>query len=218
MACSAHLVMFSSLLYCEFGSKMTKIALAHLTADTQMFPCCVHPSVIGIRPIRHRNLCLSKSERLLHSRQFKLDLCSAHNCLLQNHDSLNQNKHLGSIIPRWKPLIGKSQSTLSRAGLSTELCVCFKNSALVHGSSHKHTSFDLSVWFEQKRVHSITVDSSKFEMHLDQSTEHVFLLFCFSSISWIQNLSANILLIKGSYRFTVQQGSCLLYVCTQFYL
>lgn len=40
-----------------------------------------------------------------------------------NPDSLNQNKHLGSIIPCWKPLIVNSQSTLSRAGLSTELYI-----------------------------------------------------------------------------------------------
>lgn len=37
-----------------------------------------------------------------------------------NHESLNQNKHLGSIIPCWKPLIVNSQSTLSKAGLSTD--------------------------------------------------------------------------------------------------
>lgn len=32
-----------------------------------------------------------------------------------NPDSLNQNKHLGSIISCWKPLIVNSQSTLSRS-------------------------------------------------------------------------------------------------------
>lgn len=83
LASLANLMMFSNILYCEFWTKMLKITLAHLTADTQMFPCCVHPSVIGIWPIRHRNLCLSKSEWLLHSRQLKLDLCVAHHCQLQ---------------------------------------------------------------------------------------------------------------------------------------
>lgn len=71
----------------NFSLKSRKIALAPLTADIQMCPvpppCCVHPSVTGIQPIRYCNLCLSKREWLLHSRQLKLDPCAAHHCQLQ---------------------------------------------------------------------------------------------------------------------------------------
>lgn len=41
-----------------------------------------------------------------------------------NPDSLNQNKHLGSILSCWKPLIVNSQSTLSRS-LNSGLIHCF---------------------------------------------------------------------------------------------
>lgn len=37
------------------------------------------------------------------------------------HESLNQNKHLGSIIACWQPLIVTLQSTLNFAALSAEL-------------------------------------------------------------------------------------------------
>lgn len=61
-------------------------------------------------------------------------ICVRLTTVSSNHDSLNQNKHLGSIIPCWKPLIVNSQSTLSGAGLSTELCTnaLFLNRHTVH--------------------------------------------------------------------------------------
>lgn len=54
-----------------------------------------------------------------------------------NTDSLNQNKHLGSIIPCWKPLIINSQSTLSEAGLSSEpwTNALFLNRSTVHSQT-----------------------------------------------------------------------------------
>lgn len=61
-------------------------------------------------------------------------ICVRLTTVSSNTDSLNQNKHLGSIIPCWKPLIVNSQSTLSRAGLSTELLTnaLFLNRHTVH--------------------------------------------------------------------------------------
>lgn len=48
-------------------------------------------------------------------------ICVRLTTVSSNHESLNQNKHLGSIIPCWKPLIVSLQFTLSKAGLSTKL-------------------------------------------------------------------------------------------------
>lgn len=49
--------------------------------------------------------------------------------------SLNQNKHLGSIIPSWRPLIVRSQSTFSRTGLNAKLQT---NTPFKNSSSQKH--------------------------------------------------------------------------------
>lgn len=91
--------------------------------------------------------------------------CSSWNCVhlttvSSKHKSLNQSKHLDSIIPCWKPLIVNLQSTLSKAVQSAE--------------HNRHTGhlrstlpFELSVWCKQKQVHSITMDSSKHSSGLD---------------------------------------------------
>lgn len=109
-----NLMMFSHLLYSEYESKMAKITLAHLTADPQTFPCCVHPWVIGVWPIRCCNLCFSEK-----SDYYTVDssgwICVRLATVSSNPDSLNQNKHLGSIIPCWKPLIENWQTNLKKS-------------------------------------------------------------------------------------------------------
>lgn len=66
------------------------------------------------------------------------------------HESLNQNKHLGSIKACWQPLLVNLQSTLNRAELSAELWT---------NAPYKDTP----------AYHSINVYLSKGSQHSDHS-------------------------------------------------
>lgn len=104
------------------GSKMLKITLAHLTADTKMVLLCVQPSDFGVRPIRQSAICSSVKVSDYYTADSSSWMCVRLTTVSSNPDSLNQKKHLGSIMPCWKPLIVNSQSTLSWVEVSTELC------------------------------------------------------------------------------------------------
>ncbi len=152
--------MFSRLLYCEFGSKMLKIALAHLTADTRVPVLSATPPPESLESDQSDSaICASVKVSDYNTVDGSSWICVRLTTVSSNHESLNQNKHLGSIMPCWKPLIVSSQFTLSRAGLSTKLrtnTLFFKKT---NRSSQTHTPFDLSVWFGQE--HNITLKSSE---------------------------------------------------------
>ena len=108
-SCAANLSAFSSLLYCEFQSKMPKIALAPLTADIQMCFPPPPPAVYTPQSLESNQSDTAICARVKESDYYTVDSSSWIRARLttvsSNHESLNQNKHLGSIIPCWKPLI-----------------------------------------------------------------------------------------------------------------
>lgn len=80
------------------------------------------------------------------------------------HESLNQNKHLGSIIACWQPLIVSLQSTLNIAELSAELWTNapYKDTPAYHSinvclsNGARHSNRSLFQWLD---LHS-TCDKS----------------------------------------------------------
>lgn len=157
--------MFSKLLYCEIGSKMPKITLALLTADTQMLSVvCALQSLESDQS--DTAICASVKVNDYYTVDSSSWICVRLTTVRSNSDSLNQNKHLGSIIPCWKPLIVNSLSTLSRMGLNTELWTnaLFLNSHTVH----LRNTLSLIYFFGVIQVHTISEDCSEFEMVLEQ--------------------------------------------------
>lgn len=123
---SANLVMPGGLVCCEFECKMLKIALARPAAGTRMLPCT--PQSLESDQL-DAAICASVKVSDYYTADSSSWIRARLTTVSSSPDSLNQNKHLGSIIPSWRPLIVKSQSTLSRTGLNTKLqtqfFVCF---------------------------------------------------------------------------------------------
>lgn len=109
-------MIFSSLLYCEIESKMPKTS-----QQTPKWSSAVGTPQSLESDQLDTAVCLSVKVSDYYTEDRSSWICVWLTTVSSSPDSLNQNTHLGSIIPCWKPLIVNSQSTLSRAGLNTEL-------------------------------------------------------------------------------------------------
>lgn len=147
----------------NFSLKCRKIALAPLTADIQM--CPVPPPAVYTPQSLESNqsdtaICAWVKESDYYTADSSSWIRARLTTVSSNHESLNQNKHLGSIIPCWKPLIVSSQSTLSKAN------------ALIlnrtYSSSEPHSLWFICLVEIEASAHYYVVDSSNFKTPLDQ--------------------------------------------------